>query len=60
MKYKKLVYDRMMLITLSYQIETLIKVNIWKDWIMNQVVTKFGSLKIDNGGDTAMCSDDDI
>ena len=33
------------------------EVIIWKDWIMKQVVTKFDSLKIDNGGDTVMCSD---
>ena len=38
-------------------------VNIWKGWIMKQIVTNFGSLKIDNGGDynnMAMCSDDGI
>ena len=28
-----------------------------KDWIMKQIVTKFGSLKIDKGGDTVMSSD---
>ena len=36
---------------------TMIEVNIWKDWIMKQVVTKFGILKIDDGGETVMCSD---
>ena len=60
MKYKNLVCDCMMVITLSYQIAKLIEVNIWKDWTMWQVVTRFGSLKIDNGGDTMMGSDDDI
>ena len=35
----------------------MIEVNIWKDWIMKQVVTKFGNLKIDNGRNTVMCSD---
>ena len=35
----------------------MIEANIWKDWIMQQVVTKFGSLKIDSGGDTVMSSD---
>ena len=29
----------------------LIERNICSDWIMNRVLTKFGRLKIDNGGD---------
>ena len=37
-----------------------IEVNIWRDGITKQVVTQFGSPKIDNGGDTAMCSHDEI
>ena len=42
--------------------ENMIEDNIGKDWIMNQVVTKFGSLRIDNGGDTVhvMCAKDNI
>ena len=48
----------MVIITVSYMIETVIEVNIWKDWIMKQVVIEFGSLKIDNGEDTVMCSYD--
>ena len=30
---------------------------VWTYWIMRQVMTKFGSLKVDNGGDTMMSSD---
>ena len=37
--------------------EKVIKVNIWKYQILEQVVTKFVSLKIDNCGDTIMNSD---
>ena len=57
MNCRNWVYDRLLLTTLSFQIGNIIEVNIWKDWIMKQVVTKFGSLKIDNGGNTMMCSD---
>ena len=35
----------------------MIKDDVSKGWIMKQVMTKFGSLKIDNGGDTMICSD---
>ena len=35
----------------------MIKVDIWKYWIMKQVTTKFGCLKIDNGGDATMSLD---
>ena len=35
----------------------MIKVDTWKCWIMKQVLTKFGSIKIDNGGDAIMTSD---
>ena len=52
-----LIYDRMLLITLSYWIGNVIEINIWNHWIMKHVLIKFGSLKIDNGGDTMMCSD---
>ena len=34
-----------------------IKVNIWKDLVMKQVVTKFGSVKIDILGHATMSSD---
>ena len=34
-----------------------IEVDIWKNWIMWQVVSKFGSLKIDDGGDTGISFD---
>ena len=60
MKYRNLVYDPGMVITLSYQIENVIKVDIWMVWIMKQVMTKFGSLQIDNGGDIVMCTDDNV
>ena len=33
------------------------KVNLLKDCIIKQVVTKFGGLKIDDGGDTGMSFD---
>ena len=56
MKYNNLVYDHMMMITLLYSIINMIEVNIWKDWIVTQVITKLGGLKIDNRGDTVMSS----
>ena len=34
----------------------MIQTNIYKDWIKNQVMTPFGSSKIDNEEDTVMCS----
>ena len=34
-----------------------IEADIWKNWIMWQVVSECGSLKIDNGGDTGMSFD---
>ena len=37
--------------------EKVIKVNIWKYLILEQVVTKFVSLTIDNCGDTIMSAD---
>ena len=46
-----------MVTTLSYWIEKMVEDNIWKDWTMNQVVTKIGILKIDNGRDTLMSSE---
>ena len=57
MKYPILVSDRLMVITLSFQIGDGLKGNIQRDWILKQVVTKFGCLNIDSGGDTAMCSE---
>ena len=35
----------------------MIEINIWKCWIRKQFMTKFGRLKIDNGGDTMINSD---
>ena len=35
----------------------MIKVNIWKDWIIKCVLTKFDLLKIDKGEDTVMSCD---
>ena len=35
----------------------MIEVDIWKCWIMKQVMTEFGSLKIEKGGDTMISSD---
>ena len=56
-KYRNLIHDQILLITLSYSIASAIEGNIWMNWIMNQVLIKFGSLKIDISGDTMMCSD---
>ena len=53
-------YDSMMVITLSSQIRNMTEINISMDWIMKQSVTKFGSLEIDNGGNTVMGSDDNV
>ena len=47
----------MRIITLSYQIDDVIPVNIYKDSILTQVVTKFDRLKIDSGADAVMFSD---
>ena len=57
MKYPNLVSDRMMVITSSFQIGDGLKDNIQRDWILTQVVTKFGCFNIDSGGDTAMIFD---
>ena len=38
----------------------MIEVNVRKEWILKQVVTKLGRLKINNVGDTAMSSNDTI
>ena len=46
-----------MVTTVSHWIENMIEVDIKKCWIMKQVMTKFGSLKIDSGRDTMMSSD---
>ena len=59
MKHRKLVYDSEMVITLSYQMGNVIEVAIWMGQIMKQLMTKFGSLKVDNGGDKVMYADDD-
>ena len=48
MKYTSLASDRMMVIMFSHWIGNVIKVNIETDWILKQVVTKIGCLKIDN------------
>ena len=34
----------------------MIEINIWKDWILNHVVIKFGWMKVDIGGDMMMSS----
>ena len=47
-----------MVIALCYRKRYMTKVEIWRDCMMKHAVTKFGSLKIDNGGDAVMCSDD--
>ena len=38
----------------------MIETIIYIDWIKNQVMTQFGSLKIDNEEDTVMCSHDNM
>ena len=45
-KYRNLIYDQILLITLSYSVASTIKGDIWMNWIMNQVLIKFGSPKI--------------
>ena len=55
-----LVYGRMMFVTLLYPIENMIQVNMRKNYIRKQVVTKFGSVKSNNGGDTVKSLDDDV
>ena len=50
--------DRMMVMILSDQIRNMIEVDIQRDWILKQVVTKLGCPKIDNSGDTAISSHD--
>ena len=40
--------------------ENMITADISRDWITSQDATKFGSLNIDNCGDTMMCFDDNI
>ena len=57
MKYRNLVSDSMMVITLSYLMGNAIKINIQMDSIMNQVVMKFRSLKSDDGGGIMISSD---
>ena len=48
-------------ILLSYYChECMIATIIYKDWVKNQVMTQFGSLKIDNEEDTVMCSYDNV
>ena len=46
-----------MVITLSDWIGNVTEVNIWKNGIIRQILTKFGGLKIDNDGDTGMSFD---
>ena len=55
--YVNLISDRKMVITSSYYIENMIEVNIWICCIMRQFMTKFGSLKFNNSGDTMINSD---
>ena len=54
MKCPNLASDRMMVITLSFWIGDVVEVNIQREWIVKQIVTKFGCLKIDNGGDAVI------
>ena len=43
-----------------FDVENRIQVDILRDFISKQVVTKFVSLEIDDCGDTMMCFDDNI
>ena len=51
-----MIYDRMLLITLSCYIGDPIKDDIQGSWIMGHVMPKFGSLKINKGRHTVMGS----
>ena len=42
---------------LSSWLRNLIEGDVWMIWIINQIIIKIGSLKIDDGGATMMCSD---
>ena len=37
-----------------FDIENMIQIDTFRDWIAKQIVIKFGSLKIDNCGDGMM------
>ena len=43
-----------------FDVENRIQEDALSDWIAMQVVTLFGSSKIDNSGDTMVCSDGNI
>ena len=47
----------MLLTTLSYWTGNVIEIDTWNMWIPRHLLTKFDGLKIDNGGDTVICSD---
>ena len=49
-----LLYDRIMVIKLNHMIEVIIEINIWKEWILNHVVKKFGWIKINIGRNMIM------
>ena len=38
----------------------MIERNVYKDWIRNQVLNRFGRLIFDNGEDTVMCCHDNM
>ncbi len=58
--YTNTAIGKIMVIPLCCLIEKKIEVDILRDLIMKQVVTKFGCLKIDNCGDTMMYFNDNI
>ena len=49
-----ILYDRIMVIKLNHMIEVIIEINIWKEWILNHVVKKFGWIKINIGRNMIM------
>ena len=49
-----LLYDGIMFINLNHMIGIMIEIDIWKEWILNHVVEKFGWIKCDIGGDMIM------
>ena len=50
------VYGRIMVLNLYHMVGIMIEINIWKNWMPNHVVIKFGWMKLDICGDMTMTS----
>ena len=51
------VQDHAMIKMRSEKIENVIEINVWMDWIINCVLTKFDQLKMDEDRDAGMSSE---